>query len=400
MNYESVKTITQQAIAQTLGTEYMTQNGYLEGIPADKLVDVGKDITDAENTVEKYTKALITLLAKHEVDEGNFSAIYDDIMVDRIDWGGFIERTKIDWADVMDDPVMTVTNGTDYSAIEHKFYQPKVSSKIYDEGKGIMIPISIQRETLTESFRSWDSVNSYLSKIRAKVRMTLSMAIDRYAAVLVAAGIAISVKATGTAIYLLDEALAAGVDGITSSTTPEAALSNPEYVKFVAKRISEIRNNMKVATVAYNNGNWAVGSKRNTLYLMNKYVSALKFDVKSGLFNKEEIGFGNYKEIPMWQAIKADGSATESFDWDTASSISFAADTHNKLGIGTSAVELTDVLGFLFDYKAIGMTIFKEYLTSSYTACADFWNEFLHSLTNQIVDSDYPMVAFINGRSE
>lgn len=198
---------------------------------------------------------------------------------------------------------------------------------------------------------------------------------------------------------MLDEAETAGVDGITSSTTAEAALENPAYVKYVAKRISEVRNNMKVPTVAYNNGNWAVGSKRNNLYLMNKYVSSLKFDVKSGLFNKEEIGFGAYKEIPMWQAIKASGSATESFDWSTASTISFAADNTNKLGIGTSAVEIEDVLGFLFDYKAIGMTIFKEYLTSSYTACADFWNEFLHSLTNQIVDSDYPMVAFINGRA-
>lgn len=398
MKYEEIKGLTAKAIAQTLGETYMTEHGYLESIPADKLVDVGKDVTDVENTVEKFTKSLLVLLAKHTIDEGDFSPLYGSIMVDRIEWGGFVERTKIDFADIMADCVMTVTDGTDYSSIEHKFYQPKVTSKIYDEGKGIMIPVSIQRETLTEAFKSYDAMNSYISKIRAKVRQTLDLAVDRYAGVLVEAAIAISVKATSTAIYLLDEAIAAKVTGISSTTTPKAALNNPDYIKFCAKRISEVRNNFKACTTAYNNGSWATASNNNSLYLLNHYVSALKFDVKSGAFNKEEIGFGDYNQLPMWQSVKA-SSGTEVFEWSTASKVSFAADSGNKLGVGTDALEISDVLGVLFDNKALGITLFKEYTTSSYTACADFWNEFVHVVTNQIVDSDYPIVAFINGKA-
>ena len=173
-------------------------------------------------------------------------------------------------------------------------------------------------------------------------------------------------------------------------------MHNNAYVLFVAEKIDEIRNNMIVDTVAYNNGTYAIGSTDNILYLLSAYTRALRFGVKSGLFNKDEVAFGEFKPIPMWQSPKANANAKVMFDYPAASTMSFTADPKNKLGIGTGAVELKNVLGVLFDKKAVGMTVFKEYVTSQYTACADFWNEFLHYLTNQIVDSDFPIVAFIN----
>lgn len=398
MKLNDVKVLTQQMIAQSMGETYMTQHGYLEGIPADKLVDVGKDVLDTDQTTEKATKALCVLLAKREIDEGDFNPMFKDILVDRVEWGGFIERDKIDYADIMDDPVMNVTNGTDYSAIEHKYYQPKVISKIYEEGKAIMIPISISRAAMTEAFKGWDEMNSFISKIRNKVRMTLAKALDRYGAVLVESAIVVSTKATETAIYLLDDAEADGVTGITSTTTPEEAMNNKDFILYVAKRIAEVRDNMKADTTAYNNGNWSTSTSEGNslLYLLTKFTRSLKFDVKSGLFNREDVGFGDYKSIPMWQAVKENNA--NPFTWDSASTVSFSADATNKLGIGTSAVEINNCLGVVFNKKALGMTVFKEYTTTSYTACADFWNEFVHSLTNQLLDSDYPIVAFLVDR--
>lgn len=397
MKIEDVKVLTHQMVAQALGKTYMEQNGAISSIPTEKLVDIGKAITDADNTVEKATKALCVLLAKREVDEGRFSPLFADIIVDRVEWGGFIERDKIDFADIMDSPVFNIEDKKSYAEIDHTYYAPKVQSKIYDEGKAIMIPISIQRETLTEAFYSWDKMNAFISKIRAKVQQTLKLAIDRYCNALVNGAIIVSAKATGSAVYLLDEALAEGVNGITADTTPAQALANKDFILFVAKKIAEVRDNMKVPTTAYNNGSWAVASEENTLYLLTNYVRSLKFDVQSGLFNKEEVGFGNFKSIPCWQsAFSKQGKRP--FDFTQSSIVSMTADPTNKLGVGTSAVMLSNVLGVLFDKKALGLTVFKEYTTTSYTASADFWNEFIHSLTNQILDSDYPIVAFLVDR--
>ena len=397
MKMNDVLQITRQMVAQSMGTTYMMQNGYLESIPVEKLVDVGRDITEADNTVEKATKALCVLLAKREVDEGTFNPMFNDIIVDRIDWGGFIERDKIDYADIMDDPVFNVENKKNYADIEHTYYQPKVASKIYNEGKSIMIPISIQRQTLTEAFYNYDAMNAFISKIQSKVRMTLKKAIDRYCCSLVIGAIAVSAKATKTAVYLLDTALADGVEGITAQTTASEAMANKNFILYVAKKIAEVRDNMKFDSTVYNNGQWSTASTDNVLYLLTEYTRNLKFDVKSGLFNRDDVGFGDYKSVPAWQAVKASADGT-GFDFGTASSISISADPSNKLGVGVDAVEIDGVVGLLFDRKALGLTVFKEYTTTSYTASADFWNEFVHSVTNQILDSDYPMVAFIVGR--
>ena len=397
MKHEDVVKLTRQMVAQSMGQAYMEENGFLEAIPVEKLVDVGRDITDADNTVEKATKALCALLAKFEVFEGEISTLFDDILVDRVEWGGFIERAKINFADIMEDPVFSVEDGVDYSEFENRYYQPKVVAKIYQEGKSIMIPISIQRATLTEAFRDYETMNSFVSKIRSKVRQTLRKAIDRYCAGLVMGAIAVSAKATRTAIYLLDDALVDGVEGITAETTPSEAMANPKFILYIAKKIAEVRDNMTIDSNVYNNGQWDTASRDNILYLLNSYTRSLKFDVKANTFNREDVGFGDYKSIPAWQAVRAteDGKG---FDFATTSKVFLSADPTNKLGIGTGAVEIPNVVGLLFDKYALGLTVFKEYTTTNYVASADFWNEYIHSLTNQILDSDFPIVAFIVDR--
>lgn len=397
MNVIDNTTLVHKAAAQALGTTYMQEHGYLEAIPADKLADVGKDITDSEATVEKYTKALLVLMARHEIYADEFQPLYDDLMIDRVEWGGFIERSFIDFADIMDDPMLQLDtlSGGDIAAIEHKFYKPKVASKIYDEGKGIMIPISIQRSLLSESFRSIEARDSFLAKIRSKVRDTLKLALDRYAAIMVEVAIAISAKATNTAVYGLSEALAAGVDGIAADTDPEEALENPAYLRFIAGRFGEIADNMKVPTTAYNNGNFPIASAKTRFYMLSKVARKLSVNLYSDTYHLDKIVV-NAKTIPMWQAVAGSAVDTNKFSWDVASTIALAADNTNKLGIGTAAVTIANVMGIMFDYRAIGMTVFKEYMTSNYTACADFWNEYIHSLVNMIVDSTFPIVAFIN----
>ena len=391
MKLENVSSVVQEAVAQAMGKDYMEKVCALSPVDGAKLIDIGKDITNTTMTTEKFTKALVSILGRREIDGLTYTPLYSDIIVNRVEWGGFIERVKIDMADIMDSPMFALENKKSYADIEHTFYQPKVISKIYEEGKGIMIPISIQSEMLTEAFTSWDRMNEYLTKIRAVIRETLKIAMDRYASILVEGAIAISDKATQTSIHLLTEAIAEGI--LPEATTAEQALKKEEFLVYASRRIAQIRDNMKVRTVAYNNGKIPMQSSDNNLYLLSEFARNLKF-AKSGIYNEQMIDFGESKSIPMWQGITS-SEQTEDFDFANTSTISLSADPTNKLGIGTEAVKISNVIGLLFDRKAIGITIYKEKMTSSYTASADFWNEYLHALTNQIIDSDYPMVAFI-----
>ena len=71
-----------------------------------------------------------------------------------------------------------------------------------------------------------------------------------------------------------------------------------------------------------------------------------------------------------------------------------AADSDNKLGIGTSAFTADGVVGLLFDRYALGISPYKRKVTSSYTAIGDYLNEFNHTLIGTILDRKYPLVAF------
>lgn len=393
MKLEDVKVLTQQALAQSMGKDYMDQKGYLEGIPAEKLIDIGRDI-DELGTTEQFTKALVSLMAKFECTTLGYEMLFSDIVVDRIEWGGFVQRAKIDIADVYDDPMCAPVNKQSYAELEHTFFQPKVTAKVYEEGKDLMIPISISAEILKESFKSWDALNGFLSQIRESVRETRDMVLDSWANVLVNSAIAESCKATNTEVKLKSMAVADGVAGVSDKDTPEKLLLNKDFLAYASEKIGVIRSNMKARTDVYNNKSLSVGAIQQSAYFLTPFIKARMNGLLADTYNRDERDIGKFVEIPRWQAVKGEATDTTPFGFSDVSSISFSADTTNKLGLGVDAVTLNNIIGVVFDKRALGICAFREKMTTNYTASADFWNEYLHLLINFILDTDYNIVAF------
>lgn len=393
MKLEDVKILTQQALSQSMGKDYMEQNGYLEGIPAEKLIDIGRDI-DELGTTEKFTKALVSLMAKFECTTLGYEMMFSDIVVDRIEWGGFVQRAKIDIADVYDDPMSAPVNKQSYAELEHTFFQPKVTAKVYEEGKDLMIPISISAEILKESFKGWDALNGFLSQIRESVRETRDMVMDSWANVLVNSAIAESCKATNTEVKLKSMAVVDGVNGVTADDSPEKLLLNKDFLAYASEKIGVIRSNMKARTDVYNNKSLSVGAIQQSAYFLTPFIKARMNGLLADTYNRDERDIGKFVEIPRWQSVKGESADTTPFGFSDVSSISFSADTTNKLGLGVDAVTLNNIIGVVFDKRALGICAFREKMTTNYTASADFWNEYLHLLINFILDTDYNIVAF------
>ena len=53
------------------------------------------------------------------------------------------------------------------------------------------------------------------------------------------------------------------------------------------------------------------------------------------------------------------------------------------------------VIGPMADWRAIGLTIIREYANTSVTASASFTTDFYHYLTRAVLDANYPIVAFV-----
>lgn len=392
MTFENVVTLTQKAIAQAMGDTYMEQLGDLASLDSYKLADVGRDVTDA-STVEKFTNALVSLIGKMEITNKEYKSRINSIMVDSFEWGGYVERVLLDLTQIIDDPMYQLVNGTSYATQEHTFYQPQANVKIFNEAKSFMAPISIQVDTLKEAFTSWDNLNSYLSAIRSQVRSTINYALDVYQRMLVCCGIAesCSASALNNAVHLITEAIAAGV--LASGATVADARKSTEFKKWALKRMSDHRDQMHELSVAYNNGNVPTFASDTGMVMIAQFKNDLKYSVLADTYNPEELGIGEYDTIAAWQAV--DDGSNPTFDFGTCTTVEIAADANNKLGIGTSAFEQDNVVAFMFDKRALGITLKKIKMTSNYTACADFYNEFTHVLVNYILDTNYGMVAFL-----
>lgn len=404
MKFVDLLKTTREAVAQTLGEDYMNESGLLTATKSFKIADVGEKILETENTVEPFTKSLITVLAKTEMFDDEYNRKITSLWVDNFEWGGFVQRVYFGLADIIEDPMYNLVNKQNYSELEHTFYQPDTKAKIFQEGKSIMVPISIVRDQLKEAFKSWDDLNSYVSGLRATVRKTLNLALYSYQKMLVSCAIAMSVSTEATAlhnaVHLITEAKEKGViPNTVTSYNDIIALGDDihrRFLTFVAQRIATIRDNMRELTTAYNDGSiptFADGNN-NRLLLNSQFAKDIRFNARANTFNSNELAFGDYEEIPAWQA-PVSSEDDDTFKFNTVTTISIDADATKKLGIGTNGLTKSGVIGIAFDRRAMGITLIREKLTSTYTACADFWNEFVHLLTNYILDTTFSIVAFV-----
>ena len=385
--------LTQEAVAQTMGTDYMTEIGDFSGVDSYKLIDIGKDVLDG-GTVDVFAKKLLGVMGKMVIDEKKYEgAGIKSIFVDSFDWGSFVERVYFTPQDLIEDDMWNLIDGKVYEN-DHKFFAPKVAAKLFEEAKSITTPISIVEEQLRTAFTGWDQMNTFLSGIRTNVENTISLALQAYAHMLLGCGIAVSCEGTGTAVHLVTEAISAGI--LESGAAYATARYNEAFNIFCMERIKTIRDNMRIYSSAYNNGGMPTFTNNddNKMVLLTQFENGLKFQGKRQVYNLDQIGIGDYETTPMWQGLREtnEGAATN-FAWDTVSSISINADATNKLGIGTSAVKINNVAGIIFDHRAMGVCPYRRKVTSQYTASADFWNEFHHLLVNYILDTNFNMVA-------
>ena len=381
--------ITQEAVAQTMGSDYMSEKGGLKEIESFRLADIGEDVLNS-GTVDQYVKSILTQLGKMYVDSKAYAAELPSLFIDSFEWGGYLERVYFKPQDLIQDEMYNLVDGATYE--DHKFYQPKASAKIFEEVKNIMTPISIVADQIKEAFQGWDQMNAFLSGIQNNVNNTLTLASEAYAHMLIQCGIAVAEKNTHHSVHLLTEAIAKKV--LATGATAAEALESPEFLRFALKRIAQVKKNMKRYTVAFNNGQIPTftNDADAKLALLTDFTTAAGFTARANTFNANELNIGDYDEVACWQAF-ADTSKAN-FDYSTNSTIKIAADSTNKLGIGTEAVTITNVIGVLYDTRAMGISLTKSKVTSNYTAIADFWNEYHHKQVNYILDPNFNIVTF------
>lgn len=397
------------AIAQTMGsdfqplidseTELPISNKAFAALDSQALIDIGKAVTGEEH-IASLNNNLVTLIGKHIIEGRTYNTRIPSIYVESYDWGGFLERTRIGLGEIFDDPMYTKQFGDNFAELEHTYFGQPAYSKIFDEAKAIMVPMSTEREQIREAFNSIDALNSYISKREGKIRSTINLALKVVESMLLQNGIAISDIKNDSAVHLITEAIAAGVidaPEVGETLTYDDVRLDPNWLAYAMFRMKQTRSYLMDISSAFNDGTMPTWCDEDpTLIVLDDFKDACKVYVKANTFNPDEIGVGALESVPAWQAIlDVDESSVEhKYNPMTLSSVSVKANAAAKIGQSTK-YEKSGIVGLMFDKSAMGICLRRSKVTSSYTASADFWNTYFHELYDHIIDSSYSIVAFI-----
>lgn len=402
MDIKNVIELTGKALAQAMGSDYVyedtsgilqTAEGDLVALDTHDLVDVGKAIQDSGST-DHFCNALISLLGDMYFESREYERELPSIFVQSWEWGGFAERARVDILDILQDPMWSLEDGKTYE--DHKFYGISATAKIYEEMKPFMVAVSIARKQMRNAFENIRQMEKFISTIYVKVRSTINAILTIWGKQLVCSGIAYSVEGSENALHLITM-YKAEVDA-TFSKTGLAALYDQNFLKYCAETIANYRDYLSLIGTSFNDGSiktWTPTNEKKTI-LLSRFARRMRFGLDADTYHDDIVALGSYDSTPMWQGITADADDhTDFFDFDTLATIKLDADTSGKLGIGTSAVTCENVVGVIYDRFALGICGYEddEEVTTSYTASANFWNNYYHVLSNMCLDTSYSIIA-------
>lgn len=401
--------VVKEAAAQMTGIDFTLSDGQtvagkqIAALDSFEVTDVGRSVVGANGelvkaTTETFFNSLMSVVARIEVDNRAYSGDMPSLMVKNPEWGWMIERIKFEPADIIADPKWNLMNNynagiKNYAEQEHGFYPLKARARIYDEGVPIMTPVSFPTDQLREAVRNESEMQAIVSGMRAALNRTVTTGVNSIKHMLIQDAIAVSCAGINTSVPLLTLWQATGgSDTVTAANWQQ----NPEFIRFCLQVIAETRDNMADMSANFNNGTIPTftAGENSHLILLNKFDKAARFALRSNTYHDDLLGIGKFDTVTSWQGFNA-GDGARNYDFGSVSKIMIAADANNKLGIGTAAYTKSNVIGFMFDRYALGICPYKRKVTSQYTAIGDYFNEFHHTLTGTLLDSDYNMVAFV-----
>lgn len=159
----------------------------------------------------------------------------------------------------------------------------------------------------------------------------------------------------------------------SKSLTKATCFGDPMFLKFLSARIKLTKDRMARMNVVFNDGSVERFTPADSLQitLHSELDSALSTYLEADTFHNEMVALDGYRTVPYWQGIGT-GDDAYSFDNTTAIKVTIT----NSAGASTN-VELSGVIGIIYDFDAMGVTVENRRTTSIYNPKDEYTNYFM-----------------------
>ena len=331
------------------------------------VVDIGTALFNA-SAIDAYVKSLVNHIGKVIFVNRPYSGSVPSVLMDGWEFGSVLEKISADIPEATENESWELENGTSYDP--NIFYKPSVTAKFFNSKVTFEVPMSFTEKQVKQSFSSAEQLNGFLSMLYNAVDKSMTIKIDslvmRTINNMIAEtiyadyqGASTSTKSGVRAVNLLK----LYNDKFNTSLTAEAAVTNPEFVRFASYTLGLYSDRLSKISTLFN----VEGKERFTsadylhVVLLSDFAKAADAYLQSDTYHNEFTKLPNAETVPYWQA-----SGT-SYDFDSVSKIDVKTASNNT-------VSQTGILGVMFDRDALGVTNLDRRVTTNYNPKAEFYS--------------------------
>ena len=396
MNVKQISALINSVSGEVLGrTDIVTDD--LTGI-----VDLGTEVFN-QNAVDNYVKSLVNHIGKVIFVNRPYAGKVPSVLMDAWEFGSVLEKISADVPEAEENDTWDLKDGTEYK--QDVFHKPTVTAKFFNSKVTFEVPVSITERQVKESFSNAAQLNGFISMIYAAVEKSMTIKADALIMRTINNMIAETVLADAQAFGATAEGDMAGADLASASTarcvnllklyndkyfpaTPDAltadkAITDPDFIRFASYVMGTYADRLQSISTVFNVGGKERFTPKDMLHvvLLSDFAKAAQTYLYSDTFNRGDVLLPKAETVPFWQ-----GSG-KNYD--------FANTGHIKVKeSGGKAVEISGVLGVMFDRDALGVCNLDRRVTTNYNAKAEFFNNYYKFDAGYFNDTNENFVVF------
>lgn len=384
--YDLVNTVSNEVLGKT---DIVKED--LTGV-----VDMGNEVINS-GAIDNYVKSLVNHIGKVVFVNRPYSGKVPSVLMDGWEFGSILEKISADVPVATENKSWDLQNGTSYD--QDVFYKPKVSAKFFNSQVTFEVPVSITEKQVKESFSNAEQLNGFISMIYSAVEKSMTIKQDALIMRTIDNMVAETLNADKAAFTsgkaAPDYSTASTVRCVnllklyndtlkpTTPLTAATAITNPEFIRFAAYEMGLYADRMQSISTLFNVG----GKERFTpvselhTVLLSDFAKAAQTYLYSDTYNKEQVLLPSAETVPYWQ-----GSCTD-YNFADVSLI-------NVKSSGGADIEISGVLGVMFDRESLGVCNLDRRVTTNYNAKAEFFNNYFKFDCGYFNDTNENFVVF------
>lgn len=376
------------------------------------IVDLGTEVFN-QNAVDNYVKSLVNHIGKVVFVNRPYAGKVPSVLMDAWEFGSVLEKISADVPEAEENDTWNLTDGQSYD--QDVFHKPTVTAKFFNSKVTFEVPVSITERQVKESFSNAAQLNAFVSMIYAAVEKSMTIKADALimrtinnmigetvlADAVAFGGTAgnlknadLSTASTARCVNLLklynDKYFPATPGSGDADPTPnpdaltaDKAITDPEFIRFASYVMGTYADRLQSISTAFNVGGKERFTPKDMLHvvLLSDFAKAAQTYLYSDTFNRGDVLLPQAETVPFWQG--------------SGKNYEFASTGHIKVKESTGKdVEISGVLGVMFDRDALGVCNLDRRVTTNYNAKAEFFNNYYKFDAGYFNDTNENFVVF------